>query len=109
MLKSLLNLVNSVQIRTITETSDGMGGLTTSTSLTTLTRANIWQASTNDPRISDKITQVSTHILACLPEHTWADNDREVLYNGHTYKVTGHADNVAERDTLVIVGLEWLT
>jgi hypothetical protein len=109
MLKSLLNLINKVQVRTITETSDGMGGLTVSTSLTTLSRANIWQASTNDPRISDKITQVSTHILACLPERTWTDNDREVLYNGHTYKVTGHADNVAERDTLVIVGLEWLT
>ena len=109
MLKSLLNLINSVQVRTITETSDGMGGLTVSTSLTPLTRASIWQASTNDPRISDKITQVSTHILACLPGHNWTDNDREVIYNGHTYKVTGHADNVAERNTLVIVGLEWLT
>ena len=110
MLRSLLNLKNAVQIRGITETSDGMGGLSSSTTLTTLTRASIWQPGSSDATISDKITKASTHVLACLTdEHTFIDTDRECIYNGDTYKITGHADNVANRGELTIIGLERLS
>ena len=109
MLKSLLNLT-TVQIRKITETSDGYGGLTTSTTLTTLSRANIWQPGSGDATISDKIAKTSTHVLACLyGEYTFTDQDRECIYNGTTYKITGHADNVANRNDFIVVGLERLT
>jgi head-tail adaptor len=110
MLRSLLNLHSTVQIRRIVETSDGMGGTTTSTTLTTLAYASIWQPSGSDTLISDKITQISTHVLALESgEYAFTTDDREVIYDGHTYTITGHADDVANRGTLVIVGLKWLT
>ncbi len=110
MLKSMLNLKSSVKIRRITETSDGYGGLSSSTTLTTLTRASIWQPGSGDSTLSDKITKTSTHVLACLTgEYTFADTDREVIYNSVTYKITGHADDVANRGELTIIGLERLS
>lgn len=110
MLGALLNIKNSVQIRRITESSDGMGGLTTSTSLTTIARCNIWQPGGGDTTISDKITKTSSHVMALEHgEYTFTDNDREVLYNGSTYEITGHSDNVANRNELVLVGLQWLS
>lgn len=106
MLKSLLNL-KTVQIRKIVEANDGMGGTTTSTTLTTLSRANIWQPGTGDATISDKISKTSTHVLVYLyGEYTLTDADREVIYNGNIYKITGHSDNVANRNDFVVVGLE---
>ena len=110
MLTALLNLKNAVQIRRITEASDGMGGTSTSTSLTTIARASIWQPGTGNSPISDKITKSSTHVLAMRPsEYTFTDDDREVIYGGNTYRITGHPDNVATRGELLIVGLEWLS
>jgi len=110
MLTALLNLKNAVQIRRITETSDGMGGTSTSTTLTTIARASIWQPGTGNSPISDKITKSSTHVLAMRPsEYTFTDDDREVVYGGNTYRITGHPDHVATRGELLIVGLEWLS
>jgi hypothetical protein len=106
MLISLLNLTG-VQVRKIIETSDGFGSTTTATTITTLTRANIWQPSSNDRFVSDKIAAASTHILALAHgEYDFTDDDQEVLYDGNTYRITGHADNVANRNELVLVGLE---
>ena len=103
----MLNLKNTVQIRKITETYDGYGGTTTSTTLTTITACNIWQPGSSDVTISDKVTSISTHVLAMLPgEYTFTDSDREVIYNSITYKITGHPDDVANRGGLMIVGLE---
>lgn len=108
MFKSMLNL-NNVQIVRVVETSDGMGGVTTSTTITTLSRASIWQAGAGDRYLSDKVTKASTHVLACLPgEYSFNVTDRQVLFNGETYKITGQADDVANRGEVKIVGLEWL-
>jgi len=110
MLRSLLNLKNKVQIRRRTETYDGYGGTSSSTSLTTIARASIWQPGSNNVTISDKITKTSTHVLAMeYGAYTFTDSDYEVVYNGQNYKITGHSDNVAERDELLIVGLERLS
>ena len=104
---SMLNLSNAVQIRRITVGNDGMGAQTTSTSLTTISRAAIWQASGNDVTISDKITSISTHVLAMRPsEYTFTDDDQEVIYNGVTYTITGHADDIMQKTRLLIVGLQ---
>ena len=106
-IRSMLNLHDAVQIRRMVETSDGMGGVTTSTTLTTLSRANIWQPGSSSVTLSDKITKVSTDVLALeYGAYTFADTDRECIYDGKTYKITGHDDNVANRNELVIVGLE---
>ena len=110
MIRDMLNLINAVQVRRITETSDGMGGLSTSTALTTISRANIWQPGSNTSQVSDKLTKISSHILAMLyGEYNFTDADREVIYAGNTYKIVGRDDNVANRNELVIVGLERLT
>ena len=107
MLRDLLNLENLVQIRRITETYDGYGATTTSTTLTTISRTNIWQASSNDARLSDKITSISTHVLAMeYGEYAFTDSDREVIYNSETYEIVGHDDDVGNRRELCIVGLK---
>lgn len=110
MLRHLLNIKNGVVIRKIVEASDGYGATSTTTTLTTLTRANIWSVGSGDTTISDKITKNSTHVLALMyGEYTFTDSDRECTYGGNTYEITGHADNVAERNELLLVGLKWLS
>jgi hypothetical protein len=110
MLSNMLNLRNVVKIRRITETQDGFGGVSTSSSLTTLARCNIWQPSATDATISDKVTKYSTHVLALEQgTYTFTDADRELTYNGNTYEITGHSDNVANRGKLLIVGLKFLS
>lgn len=108
MLGDMLNLINTVTITRYAETSDGMGGLTTTTTTNTLSRANIWTASSNDRTLSDKITKTSTHVLAVeYGAYSFTVNDRIVTYNGNTYTLTGNFDNVAERNELILAGLKW--
>lgn len=110
MLLNMLNLRNVVKIKRITESYDGLGGMSGSSSLTTLARCNIWQPSSTDATISDKVTKYSTHVLALEQgAYTFIDADRELTYNGNTYEITGHSDNVANRGKLLIVGLKWLS
>jgi hypothetical protein len=106
----MLNIKSGVVVRKIVHTQDGYGGTTTATTLTTIKRASIWQPGGGDSVISDKITKASTHVLAVeYGEYTFTDDDREVTYGGNTYEITGHADDVASRGELVIVGLKWLS
>lgn len=109
MLRDLLNLVNAVQIRRIAESSDGMGGVTASTTITTVGRASIWVSNSNDRTMSDKITKDSTHVLAFeYGAYTLTVDDKEVLFNGDTYQLKGNPDNVANRNELVVIGMELL-
>lgn len=111
MIRDMLTLT-TVQVSRETETSDGMGGTTTITSTTTISRAAIWQAgSSNLGRfMSDRITRASTHVLACEPaEYTWTQDDRSVLYAGGTYKIIGRPDDIAIRGELLVVPLELQT
>ena len=108
--KSMLNLKATVQIRKVTETPDGFGALSTSTSLTTLTKASIWQVSGRDSFLSDKIYKASTHVLALLPaEYEFTFTDEEVLYDGKTFVLTGHENDVCEYGKVKIIGMERLT
>jgi hypothetical protein len=110
MIRPLLNLKNAVKIVRVAETSDGMGGTSVATTITTLARASIWQPGSSDVTISDKITKNSTHVLALeYGAYSFTDADRELIYNGHTYYINGHADNVANRDEVLIMGLQWLS
>jgi hypothetical protein len=110
MLSNMLNIKNGVVIRRITEAYDGYGATTTLTTLTTLSRANIWAVGSGQYQVSDKITNSSSHVLALkYKAYTFTDADREATYNGNTYEITGHMDNVAERGELLLVGLKWLS
>ena len=103
---SWLNLT-TVQVGRVTETADGMGAMTATTVLTTLSRAAIWMAGSGDRTLSDKVAQGSTHILAHkTSEYTWAANDAIVVYGSNTYSVVGRADDVSNISQLTIVGLD---
>lgn len=109
-IRSMLNIRNAIQVRRVIETSDGMGGLSASSAYTTIARAGLWAPGSSDTWISDKVTKVSSHVLVI--EHgayDFTDNDREILYGGNTYKITGHPDNVGNRDEIIVAGLQWLT
>jgi len=109
MYKSMLNL-KDVQVRTITETSDGMGGLSTATTITTLSRAGIWQAGSRDSYLSDKVYKASSHVLAILPdEYSFTDNDAEILWDSKTFKLVGHEDNVSQIGKVKVIGMERLS
>lgn len=109
-IKAMLNLTNAVTVNRVTLSSDGMGGFTSTTASTILSYANIWQPSSNDRLVSDKLTSISTHVLALeYGAYTFTDDDQTVTYGGNTYQIKGHDDNVANRDELVIVGLERLS
>ncbi len=102
--------LTTVQVAREVFTTDGMGGGSTSTTLTTLDRAAIWQAGGGNNYLSDKITKASTHVLAVeSATYTWTDADAKVVYGSEVYKVTGHADDIEHLALLTVVGLERLT
>jgi len=103
----MLNLKDAVTVTRLVTSSDGMGGTTTVSTLTTIAKASIWTVSSGDARLSDKITKTSSHVLAMLPGvYTFNATDKLVSYNGNEYTLTGNQDNVAERDGLLLIGLE---
>lgn len=106
MLTDLLNLT-TVQVGRKTETPDGMGANTATTVLTTLSRASIWSSGSNNRYLSEKVNKASTHVLALVTgEYTFLDTDYTVVYDGFTYKLTGHADDVANRGEITVIGME---
>ena len=106
----MLNIKNAVQIRKVVESPDGFGATTTATTITTLSKASIWQVSARDSFLSDKIYKSSTHVLALLPaEYTFTDDDEQVLYNGATYELTGHEDDVCYYGKVKVIGMSRLT
>lgn len=103
-------LLTTVQVAREVYTTDGLGGGSTSTTLTTLSRAAIWSIGSRDSYLSDKITKASSHVLAVeTGTYTWADSDLKVTYGSDVYKVTGHSDDVMNLGEITVVGMERLT
>lgn len=107
MIRDLLTLT-TVQVRRKTLTMDGQGGIaSTTTVLTTLSRAAIWQAGGSKSALADKIAAISTHVLAVeTGTYTWSVDDMEVVYGGATYRITAPPDDVFNSGELTVVGLE---
>lgn len=104
-----LRLTN-VGIVRVTESTDGMGGTTISSTTTTLLRAAIWSPGQSERFVSDKMARASTHVLVTLPaDYTFTPADRQVTYGGNTYRITGPTDNVLFLDEICVTGLELLT
>lgn len=104
---SWLTLTNSsVTIIRKVKSSDGMGGVTTTTTITGLPKAVIWSPSQSENYMSDKMAKVSSHVLVTLPSYySFATTDLEVQYNSETYRITG-SDNVMNLNEIEVVGLE---
>ena len=109
MIRDVLTLT-TVSVAREVYTPDGLGGGSTSTTLTTLSRAAIWAAGSGDRFLSDKVAKASTHVLAVEPDtYTWASGDLKVVYGSNTYRVQGHPDDILQRGELTVVGLERIT
>lgn len=107
MLEDFLTLVNSaVSIINKVETSDGMGGFSTTTVITGIPKAAIWSPDQSQRYISDKMAKTSSHILVTLPSYySFTVNDVQVTYNNETYTITGY-DDVMQLGEIQMIGLE---
>lgn len=102
--------LTTVQVGRVTEAPDGMGAMSASTTMTTLSNAAIWQAGSSNALLSGKVAQSSTHVLVCEKSaRTWTSTDSIITYGDNTYSVVGRPDNVANLDQLTVVGLELKT
>ena len=102
--------LKGIQIVRKTETNDGMGGTTVATTVSTLAHnASIWSPGQSQRYISDRMFRASTHVLVTIPsDYKFTVNDKEVIYNAVTYKITGPSDDVAFKGEILITGLERL-
>jgi hypothetical protein len=100
-----LNLTNEVQIARETISTDGMGGVSATTVLTTIETAAIWQAGSLDTLFSDQIMAVSTHVLATLPTAGILYTDK-IVWESQTYEITGRPDNVLAKDVAMFTPMK---
>jgi len=108
-LRSVLPLT-TVQVAREVETTDGMGGISSATTLTTLGYASIWQNNGHSQFFSDKVNRVSTHVLATEPSgYAWTSLDRYVVYDSDRYKIVGRPDDVSQKNELTIVNMDIIT
>lgn len=106
-LRDLLNLVNSVSVNKVVETTDGMGGTTSTTTTAILPCAAIWSPSQSASYISDKVARTSSHILVTeFGAYTFTIDDKVITYGSNTYKINGPADDVMNLGEIVVVPLE---
>jgi len=109
MIRDMLQLT-TVQVGRVAITPDGMGGTTTTTTLTTLPFAAIWQAGASNPYLADRVALASSHLLAVeTTAYTWAQDDQTVVYGAQNFDIVGRPDDVANQGELTIVGLERIT
>ena len=101
--KALLNL--SVNINRPVYTPDGYGGGSTSSALVATVAAAIWQAGASEPYVSDKVTAISSHIMAMVVRTDMTTRD-EVVYGSNTYDVTARADDVLNKGDIMVIGLQ---
>lgn len=109
MLKDMLTL-SGVQVAKEVVTPNGLGGSTTTTTLTTLSRCQIYQAGGSNRYISDKMAKASTHVLVIEPgTYSFTDDDHYIINGSNKYKLTGHVDDVVHQGLICTIGLEKIT
>jgi hypothetical protein len=102
MFRDYLNLVNKVQVVRKTQTSDGMGGYSVTSVLTTLSRAALWKNGIGGReqfyRSGGQIN-TSSHTLAIEPgTYTFTLDDANVLYNGQTFEIKNKGEVTEDVD-----------
>jgi hypothetical protein len=106
MLSDMLNLINEVVVNRETTTSDGMGGSTTTSVLTTLPKAALWSPSQSARYISDKVARTSSHVLVTVPsDYNFNMQDDSIVYNGNEYEINGPSDDVLNLGEILITPL----
>lgn len=115
MFRDYLNLINKVQVVRKTRTSDGMGGHSTISVLTTLSRAALWKNGIGGReqfyRSGGQINS-SSHTLAIEPStYSFTLDDTNVLYAGQTFEIKSGGDpteDVEGKPFFTLVALEYV-
>lgn len=106
MISDLMTIKTAVVAREVV-TPDGMGGFSTTTTITTLSKCAIYGNSGSTGYSADKYIRQSSHSLATIPSaYTWSSTDKTVAYAGKTFRINGIADNVFNSSELVIVQMD---
>ncbi len=109
MIQDVLTLT-TVQVAKEVETPDGMGGFSTTTTLTTLGHSMIWQNGSSNRWLSERLARDSSHTLAFLPaEYTFDQDDRKVIKGNETYTIVGRPDDIMQKNELGVVPLNRIT
>ena len=113
MIDDLLTM-KDIQIIRKSQTYDGMGGFTETTTATTVVGV-IYQSGTSNRKypgtggrkyLSDKMVQETTHVLVMKPSsYTFTSNDVQVTHGGKTYTIIGIPDDVMGYGEITVVGL----
>ena len=105
MIDDLLTM-KDIQIIRKSQTYDGMGGFTETTTATTVVGV-IYQSGTGGRKyLSDKMVQETTHVLVMKPSsYTFTSNDVQVTHGGKTYTIIGIPDDVMGYGEITVVGL----
>ena len=105
-LRGLLNLRN-ITISRVNESTDGMGGIITTTTTATLSYAAIWQSGSSYPFLSDRLCKESTHILAFEPtEFSFSTKDATLTSEGRTYTIIGEPDDIMHKGIIAVLPLK---
>jgi len=101
-----LLIMKDIQIIRKSQTYDGMGGFTETTTATTVVGV-IYQSGTGGRKyLSDKMVQETTHVLVMKPSsYTFTSNDVQVTHGGKTYTIIGIPDDVMGYGEITVVGL----
>lgn len=105
----LLDLLTMKDVEVLREvnTSDGMGGCTTITTLNPLQAAVIYQNSGNKSFFSDRVNLKSSHILITSPSfYSWTVGDIQIIRGSEVYNVSVSPDDVMGRGEIMVVGLD---
>ena len=105
MIDDLLTM-KDIQIIRKSQTYDGMGGFTETTTATTVVGV-IYQSGTGGRKyLSDKMVQETTHVLVMKPSsYTFTSNDVQVTHGGKTDTIIGIPDDVMGYGEITVVGL----
>jgi len=87
-----------------TNTPDGYGGVTTTNTLVATVKCAFWQKSAVEMFLSDRISNASSHIMACKPNSNITAKSI-IIIDSVTYKVSNPDDVLAWGDIMTI-GLE---
>jgi hypothetical protein len=115
-LRDLLNIVNEITVTKIVQSSDGMGGSTTTSFLYTIPLATMWTNGQTNKWVSDKYSKDSTdslvfeygaYVFNNVSSLTSAQSIIETVeYNNCIYKTVGFANDIMNLHEIILQQLE---
>jgi hypothetical protein len=106
MLRDYLDIKDVTVTREI-YTSDGMGGSTVVSIVTTISKCAIWSNSFMKSYLSDKWVAKGSHTFVCEPsEYTFTIDDKYITYNDNIYVIKGMPDDISFKGEVLVLPIE---